>query len=143
MKAFLESAKRQLEGTEIASTYRSHENADQSIDAEIRLPLEHHGDIEGHLIDLEDAGNWNALKDFWIRVGVSVTARGVTGSPTIDKRPQRAWTNDFRGDRAGQAFFVAREVMTRNLEEWGAEANQIVVRLQWKPFNDRPRRSRR
>lgn len=143
LKAFLESAKRQLEGNEIASTYRSHENANQSIDAEIRIPLEDHGDIDGHFIDLEDSANWNSLGEFWMMVGISVTAKGVVGSPTIDKRPQRAWTNPVRGNRAGAAFFTAREIVTKNLEEWGAEATQIVVRVFWMPHNDRPNRPRR
>lgn len=145
LKAFLEGAKRQLavgEDHPTAATYRSYENADQSVDAEIRVHLEDHGDIEGTFIDLEDAGDWNALSDYWIMIGIQVSADEKTGSPTIDKRPQRAWTNPVRGNRSGAAFFTARETVTRNLEQWGAQASMIVVRIFWSPDNDRPRRRR-
>ncbi len=143
MKLFLENSKRLLEAQDIGSRYRSHENADQSIDAEIRVPVEEHGDIESHLIDLEDAGKWNDLEDFWIMIGLQVEADEATGSPTIDKRPQRAWTNPVRGNRSGGAFFTARETVVRKLEEWGASVSGIVVRLFWHPHNDRPHRPRK
>lgn len=138
----MEGVKRQLEVSNLVATYRSHENADQSVDAEIRLHLEEHGEVESAFIDLEDAGPWHTLKDFWIMIGLQVSADEKTGSPTIDKRPQRAWTNPVRGNRAGSAFLVARERVTRALEGWGAEAKMIVVRLFWSPVNDRVRRPR-
>ena len=139
----MEGVKRNLELNEahpMAATYRSYENADQSIDAEIRLHLEDSGDIEGALIDLEDSGEWNRLSSFYIMVGIGVTAEEKTGSPSIDKRPQKPWTKPFRGDRAGSAFFTAREKMARHLEEWGASAKMISVRISWSPTNERPKR---
>lgn len=151
LKLFLEGVKRNMsvgaEQDSFASThaakYRSHENDDGSIDAEIRVSLEDSGDIEGTFIDIEDAGKWNSLSEFWIMIGINAEGEHATGSPTIDKRPHRAWTNPVRGNRAGAAFFTARETVVRKLEEWGADFSMIVIRLFWSPFNDRPARPRK
>lgn len=139
LKLFFEGVKRELEGQDMASKYRSHENADGSIDAELRVPLEDSGDIEGSFIDIEDAGNWNSLSDFWIMIGIIAGSEDgkLTGSPTIDRRPNRAWTNSVRGNRAGAAFFIARETVSKKLAEWGAEFTMIIVRVQWSPDNAR------
>lgn len=143
LKVFLEESKRNLVPQEIAAKYRSYENEDQSIDAEIRIPVENHGDVESHLIDVEDSANWNSLNDYWIMIGLQLRADEKTGSPTIDKRPQRAWTNPIRGNRSGNAFFVARETVVRNVEQWGAEVAGVVIRIFWHPENERPRRPRK
>lgn len=152
LKTFLERTKEKLEGIEVedeesdkvlATTYRSFENADFSIDAELRVPIEGNGMVDSVLIDVEDAGPWNDLRDFWIMIGLVVGAEELTGSPTIDKRPQRAWTNPVRGNRAGAAFFTVRETVFRNLEKYGGEVSMAVIRIFWHPDNMRPMRPRK
>ncbi len=143
LKLFMEGAKRQLETSEnIASKYRSHENADGSIDAELRVLLEDSGDVKGTMIDIEDSGKWNSLSEFWLMIGLVTTGEQITGSPTLDKRPNRAWTNPVRGNRAGAAFFTAGETVVNNLEKYGAEFSTIVVRVFWSPDNERMHRPR-
>lgn len=143
LKVFFEGVKRNLEGQEIAAKYRSHENADGSIDAELRIPLEDSGDVEGHLVDIEDAGNWNGLSEFWVMMGLNTATDGTeTGSPTLDRRPNRAWTNPVRADRSGAAFFTLGNTVVKKLEEWGADFTLIVIRLFWSPNNDRMHRPR-
>lgn len=152
LKTFLERTKEKLEAIEVedeesdkilATTYRSFENSDFSIDAELRVPIDGNGMVDSVLIDVEDAGPWNNLKDFWIMIGLVVGAEELTGSPTIDKRPQRAWTNPVRGNRAGAAFFTVRETVFRNLEKYGGEVSMAVIRIFWHPDNLRPMRPRR
>lgn len=143
LKLFLEGIKRQLELADIAATYRSHENADFSIDAELRVPIDGNGMVDSVCIDVEEAGDWNSLREFWLMLGLIVSADELTGSPTIDKRPNRAWTNPVRGNRAGAAFFTIRETVFRNLENYGGDVSMLVVRLFWHPDNLRPNRPRR
>ena len=143
LRLFLEGIKRQLEAQDIGSKYRSHVNEDYSIDAELRVPIENSDDIEPILIDIEDSGAWNTLSKFWVMMGVNTSADDVTGSPTIDKRPHRAWTNPVRGNRSGAAFFVLRETVVRNLESAGATISMVVIRLYWHPDNNRPMRPRK
>lgn len=143
LKLFFEGIKRNLAAQDIGATYRSHENENFSIDAELRVPLEDSGDVEGHFIDIEDAGSWNTLNQFWIMIGLNASGEEATGSPTIDRRPHRAWTNPVRGNRAGAAFFTARETVVKKLSEWGAEFSMIVIRIFWHPDNARPNRPRK
>ncbi len=142
LKLFLEGIKRELTLQDVASTYRSHENADLSIDAELRVPLEDSGDIDGSFIDIEDAGNWNSLSEFWVMIGINTKDETgkLSGSPTIDKRPNMAWTNPVKGHRAGAAFFTARETVVKSLEEWGAGFSMVKIRIFWSPDNLRLRR---
>lgn len=140
LKLFLEGVKGQLELQEIAAKYRSHENSDGSIDAELRVPLEDTGDVKGHFVDIEDAGNWNGLSEFWVMMGLNVSSEHETGSPTIDRRPNRSWTNPVRGYRSGAAFFTASNTVVDKLEEWGGEFTMIVIRIQWSPDNERLKR---
>lgn len=145
LKLFLEGIKRNLELTDHASKYRSHENTDFSIDAELRVPLETEdgwNEVEPTFLDIEEAGDWNSLSEFWLLIGLVSSAEEVTGSPTIDKRPNRAWTNPVRGNRAGAAFFTARQTIVHKLEQWGADVTMIIIRLHWSPYNDRPSRPR-
>lgn len=137
LKVFFEGVKRNLEGAGIAAKYRSHENADGSIDGEIRVPLEDSGDVEGHLVDIEDAGNWNSLGEYWVMMGLNTSSENETGSPTIDRRPHRAWTNPVRAHRSGAAFFTLSNTVVKKLEEWGSDFTMIVIRLFWSPDNDR------
>lgn len=143
LKLFLEGAKRQLEATNIAANYRSFENADYSIDAELRVPIEENGMVDSILIDVEEAANWNSLGEFWISLGYIVGAEEVTGSPTIDKRPHSAWSNFVRGNRAGAAFFTSREYIAKNLESYGGDISKLIVAITWHPDNLRPNRRRR
>lgn len=147
LKLFLEGVKRNLETLEddddkLASKYRTHENDDGSVDAELRIPLEESGAVKGAFIDIEDAGNWNQLKNYQIMIGLTTSGEQITGSPTLDRRPNRAWTNPVRGNRAGAAFLTARETVVDNLESYGAEFSLIVIRLFWSPDNARVRRPR-
>ena len=146
-KHFLEQVKRGAEGEGLAISYRTHVNSNQSIDAEIRLVLEDSGDVKDNLIRLEDAANWNGLgDDWWIMMGVNAGDPQITNSPTIDKRPHRAWTNPVRGSRAGAAFFAMREIVVDNLEAYfgsQGEFTLIVVRLHWSPSGDKPGRPRK
>lgn len=137
LKVFFEGVKRQLEGLEIPAKYRSHENADGSIDGEIRVPLEDSGDVEGHLVDIEDSGEWNSLSEYWIMIGLIAGSESETGSPTIDRRSRIAWTNPVRANRAGAAFFTVANTVVKKLEEWGADFSMIVIRLFWSPDNER------
>lgn len=154
LKLFMEGVKRQLGvGAESdddslfssshAAKYRSHENENGSVDSELRIPLEDTGDVEATFIDIEEAGDWNSLSEFWVMIGLNADGEHATGSPTIDRRPHRAWTNPVRGNRAGSAFYVARETVVKKLEEWGANFSMIVIRLFWSPYNDRPARPRK
>lgn len=143
LKAFLESTKQKLETLEVPVTYRTHLNENYSIDAEMRIPVESEGDFDANMIEVEDAAEWNSLRDFWVMIGLKLEAEELTGSPTIDKRPQRAWTNPVRGDRTGAAFFTSRETVAPKLKELGAEVKVIVIRLFWSPVNDRPHRPRK
>ncbi len=140
LKVFFEGVKRNLEASEIAAKYRSHENADGSIDGEIRIPLEDSGDVEGHLIDIEEAGRWNDLSEYWVMMGLNTSGENETGSPTIDRRPNRAWTNPVRASRAGAAFYTLANTVVKKLEEWGSDFTMIVIRLYWSPDNERMRR---
>lgn len=142
-KLFLDGAKRSLEELDIAAKYRSHENADFSIDAELRVPIDGNGMVDSVCIDVEEAGNWNSLSGFWIMMGLTVVGEELTGSPTIDKRPNRAWTNPVRGSRAGAAFFTIRETVFRNLENYGGDVNLLVIRLYWHPDDRQPSRPRK
>jgi hypothetical protein len=148
LKLFLEGIKRNLSVSDIAATYRSHVNEDGSIDAEVRVPVGEDDDgmvtlPDGVLIDIEDSGAWNTLGEFWVMIGLSVTTEGeATGSPTLDRRPQRPWSNPYRGNRAGAAFFTARETVLPKIQEWGATVKLIVIRILWKPNNERPQRPR-
>ncbi len=137
LKLFFEGVKRNLEVASIPAKYRSHENADGSIDGEIRVPLEDSGDVEGHLVDIEDAGDWNSLAEYWVMMGLNTSSENETGSPTIDRRPNRAWTNPVRADRSGAAFFTLTNTVVKKLEEWGSEFTMIVIRLFWSPDNER------
>ena len=139
LKLFLEKTKSQLELQDIGGHYRSYENADGSIDAVFKVPLDEGMSAGDVLIELEDAARWNQeLDEFWIRVGVNVGSEELTGSPTIDRRPHLAYSNPVRGDRAGAAFFTTRETVIPKLEEHGGDISQVVIRLQWHPYNDRP-----
>lgn len=147
LKLFLEGIKRNLSVSDIASNYRSHVNEDGSIDAEVRVPVEEDDDgftpsVGTTLIDIEDAGSWNTLGEFWVMIGLSVSTDETTGSPTLDRRPQRPWSNPYRGNRAGAAFFTARETVIPKIEAWGANVKLIVIRILWKPENERPQRPR-
>lgn len=143
LRTFLENVKRDLESTDHAATYRSFENADYSIDAELRVPIDGNGDVENTTIDVEDAGNWNSLSEFWLQFAVKVGAEEITGSPTIDKRPQRAWTHSYRGNRAGAGFFTVREGVAKNLEAYGGDVSELIIRISWHPDNLRPERPRK
>jgi hypothetical protein len=140
LKSFFEGVKRNLEAASIAAKYRSHENADGSIDGEIRIPLEDSGDVEGHLVDVEDAGDWNSLGEYWVMMGLNTSSENETGSPTIDRRPNRAWTNPVRANRSGAAFFTLSNTVVKKLEEWGSDFTMIVIRLFWSPDNERMKR---
>jgi hypothetical protein len=143
LRVFLEGAKRGLGEAQLAGTYRSHVNADYSIDAEIRVDVETEGDFENNMVELEDAASWNTLGKFWVMIGLKVEADDLTGSPTIDRRPYRPWTNPVRGNRAGAAFFTATETVKPKLEAYGARVTQIAIRIHWSPDNQRPYRPRR
>lgn len=143
LKLFLEGAKRQLEANEVSATYRSHLNADYSIDAEIRVPVETEGDFDANMIEIEDSAEWNSMAEFWVMIGLKLEAEELTGSPTIDRRPQRAWTNPVRGNRSGAAFFTSRETVAPKLQALGAKVNMVVIRLFWHPQNNRPHRPRK
>lgn len=143
LRTFLEGAKRGLEAVNLVGTYRSHVNADYSIDAEIRVEVESEGDFGDTILELEDAADWNSLAKFWVMIGLKVEADELTGSPTIDRRPYRPWTNPVRGNRAGANFFTAAEVVRPKLEAYGARVTQIAIRIHWSPDNQRPYRPRR
>lgn len=140
LRTFLEGAKRGLEAANLAGTYRSHVNADYSIDAEIRVNVESEGDFQNNMVELEDAADWNSLAKFWVATGLKVEADELTGSPTIDRRPYRPWTNFVRGNRAGANFFTATETVQPKLEAYGARVTQIAIRIHWSPDNQRPYR---
>jgi hypothetical protein len=147
MKLFLEQVKRGSEAEGLAVTYRTHENSDKSIDAELRLQLEDSGDIKDNLIRLEDSARWNELAaPYWVMMGVNAHDGEVTNSPTIDKRPNRAWTNPVRGNRSGAAFMTLRETVVDNLEAYfgsSGEFTLIVIRLYWHPSGAAPNRPRK
>lgn len=140
LKLFLESSKRNLEAVDVASNYRSHENSDYSIDAELKIPVEDSGDFEANMIEIEDSANWNQLSDFWISIGLQTHNEEKTGSPTLDKRPYKPWTNQVRGSRSGAAFFTARETVAKKIEEYGSVITMISIRISWHPDNARPNR---
>lgn len=146
LKLFLEGIKRQAEAEGVTVSYRSHENSDHSVDAELRCQLEDSGDLKDHLIRIEDSGDWNSLKDYWVMMGVNARDSEVTNSPTIDKRPNRAWTNPVRGNRSGAAFMVLRETVADALEAYfgpSGEFTLIVIRLYWSPTGQAPNRPRK
>lgn len=147
IKLFLEQVKRGAEGEGLHITFRTHVNSDNSIDGELRLQLEDSGDLKDNLIRLEDSADWNSLSDYWVMMGLNAQDTEATGSPTIDKRPHRAWTNPVKGNRSGAAFLTLRETVADNLEAYfGKEGafTLIVVRLHWSyggQAPDRPRKS--
>lgn len=141
MKLFLGEVKGQLELAEVAAHYRSYVNSDGSIDAEIKVPVQNF-DLNDLLVTIEDAGRWDDLEGFWIVGGVHMNNEELTGSPTIDKRPQMIRTHSFRGNRAGAMFFTLREKVIPNVEMAGGSINQVSIRIVWHPENYQPRRRR-
>jgi hypothetical protein len=167
IKQFLETVKVGAEREGLAVKYRTHQNADNSIDGELRLKLGEDIDTEGLtgaeiaearggasdkelkkiLIQLEDSADWNALgEDYWVMMGVNVGDTEVTNSPTIDRRPQRAWTNPVKGNRSGAAFMTLREIVTDNLQAFmgkNGSFSLVAIRLYWSPTGERPDRPRK
>lgn len=131
---------------DLSCHWRSFQNADSTVDLEIRIGNEGLGseELSEAILEIETIMDFMWPKEFWYIVGIQVEDDNATGSPTIDKRPHRAWlypTHDL-----SRAIFRTRVGLIPKLAEYltrNGRVTDLIIRVHWNPWDMQPKRPRR
>lgn len=129
----------------INASYRTHLNADGSVDAAVLIDPIPNGDLDGLILDIEESMVFPPSEDYFIALGVTVQG-ALKGSPTLDKKPSRAWTYFHFAENAPNAWMTMRKDISANLEGYMGKRSkfrQFTIRLHWNPENNAPKRPNR
>lgn len=138
MKAQVQRAEKALKELGYQADSRTHENADGTIDAELRVKPKRGQQVNDVFLDMESVSR--PVPRTWVSTGVRYEPRESEEFYVRFRGMSQANANYQRSSRLSLNFVTGRQINTAMQRRGRRKAEQVFLRIHWNESNKQPER---